>query len=253
MEKNEDKLLKNTILRNEYYSAGRTLLFSQNSKMAGIMLGYAIELSLKILLDNIGKLNGKLINSHNINDLFEICKNQYPKLDVISEDLIKFVNDRLDQRYNSGAERVGKYHLEELRVQDFPLDIIHYYDKLFYELDKLCWISTNKNKNASSLYRTLITLNTYPSRAIFHCNYALDSKIDELNSLLLDESDAEILSNFINEKADLWDFNFMFITLVSKKENININLKDYKYQMWEEKGNGVLFTEIKIYYNWRTR
>ena len=252
---NNEEIKNNTMLRYDYYSAGRELFFNQNTTMSGIMLGYSIELSLKLLLQLKGMLSQKLFNSHSVNDLFDIASSAYPELETVSKDLILFINDRLDQRYIRGKNRVMKFHVQDGRVQDFPLEIIHYYDKLYYELDRLCWITSEKYNFSSSLYRVLKDLKSYKSRAVFHINYSLHNKLNELDSILNQDEDKDDLIYFNNEKDKLWDFNFMFVTY-NKPFNIDDvknDLMKFEYLKWEIDQDGKEYCTFKFNQDYSVR
>lgn len=240
----DENIKKYTILRNQYYSSGRELLFNQSFSMAGIMLGYSIETSIKLLLILNHKLSNKLKNTHNINNLFQELLKIYPNLNI-SDDLILFINDRLDQRYPDAQNRVTKFHIEENRLQDFSLEIIHYYDELFYQLDKLCWLKTNDATISSSLYRTLKTLNTYPSRAIFHLNYSLYNRMDKLYKLLDISNDQDELKYFNENQNQLLDFNFLFITQ-NPKIATHTDISKFNYVRWTQDKNGIPYVNLKL-------
>ena len=139
----EYQLRKFTELRFEYYSAGRTLWFNDNMETAAILLGYAVELSLKqILVVTDNDKNKKLMNSHDVLVLFTEANNVVLKgAFSVTEDLLHFVTDRLHHRYPSQAEQTAVKANKRGHAVCLSLDVIAAYDDLIIGLDE--WLREN--------------------------------------------------------------------------------------------------------------
>ena len=84
--------------RKEFYNAGRLLMFNGHLHAAGIMLGYAVEFSLKKGLLATGfPEDDRIIRKHEIVKLFNKCLEQKIFEDVqVSNDFVEFVDHRLN-------------------------------------------------------------------------------------------------------------------------------------------------------------
>ena len=241
---NKETIAAFTHLRFDYYSNGRTCILNQSPRIGGILLGYAIELSMKMMLESVGST--KLRNSHSLIDIYrEYNNHNLPKLDV-TNDFILFANDRLDQRYPRAANRVLKWHEEEDRFQDFPVDNIELYDDLICQLDDAA-VAQLKCNSASVLIRGAINLDSYPSRAMFHCNHHAKNRWQRILEELEKAGDREIeRDNFKKQMGSIWNFSYILIYI---PENYTIKYaKDYKYPEWEETADGKKAT--LIFRNW---
>ena len=223
-----------TNLRFDYYASGRSAVLCQSPRIGGILLGYAIESSLKQLLSD--QLPKKLINSHNLFQLYEQYQLQgFAPLEM-SEDFLKFANDRLDQRYPTGLDRVMKWHAEEDRFQDFPADNIVLYDDVVCQLDDIV-MDKFQCPSSSILIRGALNIETYPGRALFHCNHHAANRFDKILTELSADSARKIeCKNFAEKRQELWNFNYMLMWI---PESFTVRYaKDYAYPNWEPGDEG---------------
>lgn len=240
----KETIVSFTHLRFDYYSNGRANLLNQSPRIGGILLGYAIELSMKMMLEYVG--SKKLRDSHSLNDLYEeYNKQNLPNLNV-NKDFISFANDRLDQRYPRAIGRVMKWHEVEDRFQDFPVDNIELYDDLICQLDDAA-VALAKCNSASILIRGAINLESYPSRAMFHCNHHAKNRWKNILGELEKSGGREIESaNFKKQMDSIWNFNYMLVYI---PEEYPIKFaKDYRYPEWGKTGNGKKAT--LVFRNW---
>lgn len=240
-----NKIVAWSNLRFDYYANGRGVALNQSPRIGGILLGYAIESSLKMMIDFSSCL--KLANSHNLIALYKEYKTQgFTELSM-SDDFLIFANDRLDQRYPNASDRVMKWHTEEDRFQDFPIDNIIYYDDVICQLDD---VITKRFQCASSsvLVRSALNLETYPGRSVFHCNHHAKKRFDYIQSTLQsDPSRTAEATQFIAKKDTLWNFCYMLMWI---PESYTIHhAKDYMYPRWENNCDGTKKATLR-FRNW---
>lgn len=182
-----DQLKKFTELRFEYYSSGRTIWFNDNMETAAILLGYAVELSLKQILVATGNdKDRKLMKSHDISLLFEkanatALNDAFP----VSEDLLHFVTDRLHHRYPSQVEQTSQKANDRGHAACLALNVIAAYDDLIIGLDE--WLREKLSENNSLAILAAHFINRVTGRAVFHCNSAALSKSDIYRKILENE------------------------------------------------------------------
>jgi hypothetical protein len=169
----EYQLRKFTELRFEYYSAGRTLWFNDNMETAAILLGYAVELSLKqILVASENDGNRKLMNSHDVLELYKRADEAALKGAVsVTQDLLHFVTDRLHHRYPRQVEESAAKAQKRGHAICLALNVIAAYDDLIIGLDE--WLRVNyPNEKTSLVVMAAHFVNRVTGRAVFHCNSA---------------------------------------------------------------------------------
>ena len=122
-------------LRQSYYIAGRSLLINQLFGMAGINLGYCIELSLKFILAYKGYAKKELYRHHlaNLYDLV-IDEGHLPRQNA-SSDFVRFADERLNARYPMMLAENAEANEAESRANVFTIDMLHCYDDLILQLD----------------------------------------------------------------------------------------------------------------------
>ena len=228
-----EKVIAWSNLRFEYYASGRSAILNQSPLIGGILLGYAIESSLKMLLDLSSGY--KLSKNHDLCALYKEYRNQnFPKLEM-TEDFLRFANDRLDQRYPSAHHRVMKWHIKEDRFQEFPVDNIVYYDDVICQLDDSI-TERFQCSSASILVRAALNMETYPGRSVFHCNHHAKSRFDRIQSTLNADSERNIeASKFAEIKDSLWNFNYI-LTCIPESYTVHF-AKNYEYPKWEQDHN----------------
>lgn len=184
----EYQLRKFTELRLEYYSAGRTIWFNDNMETAAILLGYAVELTLKqILVASGNDGDEKLMNSHNILALFDKADKTALKGAVpVTQDLLHFVTDRLHHRYPRQVEQSVKKAQHRGHAICLALNVISSYDDLIISLDE--WLRENyKNENTSLGIVAAHFVNRVTGRAVFHCNSAALNISQKYNTIITSE------------------------------------------------------------------
>lgn len=232
-------------LRFDYYTSGRSAVLNQSPLIGGILLGYAIESSLKMMIDFSSCR--KLLKSHNLFDLYKEYRSQeFPEL-AMSDDFLMFANDRLDQRYPSAHDRVMKWHIEKDRFMDFPVDNIVYYDDVICQLDDFI-TERFQCSSASILVRAALNMKTYPGRSVFHCNHHAKLRFDRIQSTLNADSKRNIeASNFAEIKDSLWNFRYILMWI---PESYTVHFaKNYEYPKWEQDRNRTKKATL-IFRNW---
>lgn len=179
------QLEKFTELRFEYYSAGRTLWFSDNMETGAILLGYAVELSLKqVLVASGNDGNKRLMEKHTIAALYKHA-NETALHDAVpaSQDLLHFVSDRLHHRYPRQVAEAAASAQERGHAICLALDVIFAYDDLVIGLDE--WLRVNYPEEKISLgLLAAHFIKRVTGRAVFHCNSAALSRSASYVSLL---------------------------------------------------------------------
>lgn len=184
----EYQLRKFTGLRLEYYSAGRTIWFNDNMETAAILLGYAVELTIKQILVASGNDDDeKLMKSHNILTLFAKADETTLKGAVpVTQDLLHFVTDRLHHRYPRQVEQSVKKAQKRGHAICLALNIISAYDDLIISLDE--WLREKyENENTSLGVIAAHFVNRVTGRAVFHCNSAALNISKKYNALITSE------------------------------------------------------------------
>ncbi len=165
-------------LRFEYYSTGRTLWFSDTMNIGAMLLGYAVELSLKYLLIEYNALERKLHNSHNCLDLCIACeKAQVFNVGRFSHDLLQYITDMFHQRYPSQSLETSKSALLRGHSIGLSLDMILAYDDLIIALDEIIK-GRIPDGTASIAIRGAEFINRKQGRAFFHANVAAAKNVD---------------------------------------------------------------------------
>ncbi len=127
---------KFTELRFEYYVSGRMLWFSDTMSIAAMLLGYAVELSLKYALIVSGVSHKGLLHGHKPLDIFLKCVEvgALPKVET-SNDLLQYVSDMFNQRYPSQVIETSAEANARGHAIAQTLDLILSYDDLVIQLD----------------------------------------------------------------------------------------------------------------------
>lgn len=184
------QLRKFTELRFEYYSAGRTLWFTDNMETAAILLGYAVELSLKQILVASGNDKDRgLMHSHSVVKLYNTADEVVLKDAVsVTQDLLHFVTDRLHHRYPSQVEKSVANAQKRGHAICLALNVIAAYDDLIVGLDE--WLRINyPNEYKSLVVIAAHFVNRVTGRAVFHCNSAALRRSNIYKALISAEYD----------------------------------------------------------------
>lgn len=163
---------KFTELRFEYYVSGRTLWFSDTMNIGAMLLGYAVELSLKYALIQAGITHRGLLHGHRAVDLFRKCM----ELDAIpgveaSEDLLQYVSDMFNQRYPSQVIETSAEANARGHALVSSLDLILAYDDLMIQIDEALRTKCGDGSVSIGLLAAHF-VNRAQGRGFFHCNVA---------------------------------------------------------------------------------
>jgi len=123
-------------LRYSYYSAGRTELLMNNFHAGEMLLGYAVEASLKHLLIENSHSDSSVLNSHDIPKIYNTCKtlNFLPSTDV-SNDFLNYINDHFLGRYPSLSKKALQNTYDQGMAMFQTVQILPWYDDLLYQLN----------------------------------------------------------------------------------------------------------------------
>jgi hypothetical protein len=235
-------------LRTEYYVAGRTLHISGNYKMSGIMLGYAIETSLKHALCETGFTNTVILHKHDILLLMETCITRNILANVkVTKDFLTYVNDYFMPRYPSLLEKV----VENTKVDDRfllrSIDFLPYYDDLMIQIDDE--IATySGDKKCTIGVRALSKILEFSGRAFFHCNYPACLRLDKYRTVIESLQPEKDLLTEMNKGIDhLWDCNLMY---QHTHRNTTITAdwhpsSKFEYPKWQTL-NGVKYIKLRL-------
>ncbi|QNH00126.1 hypothetical protein [Pseudomonas sediminis] len=207
----EDSYNRFKELREQYYLAGRCLLVSNLYGPAGINFGYAIELSLKLIL--VYKGHSKGLRNHNIIDYYrQVVDQGYISELNVSSDFLKFANERLNTRYPKMIEENMETHKKEDRLYFFSVDMLHCYDDFFLQLDDALQDAILDPK-VSTGFRCCRNINSVVGRVFFHCNDHAFQRLDRYVQLLGENRDeGDQFDEFIlavENRSELWNFRGM--------------------------------------------
>lgn len=186
------------LIRYDYYHAGRLLHLIGNFHGAGIMLGYAVETTMKaglmeVLTEEQQKKNRILNHAHDVRKIFAECRRYGLFTDVgVSEDFLKHINNYF-QRYPSQQRKVLNEADKQNRVIGNSIDWVYYYDDLIVRLDHHLFKRTS-DPSISIIYHAIRTLET---------RYARDILRGNAFALLKFEEYAQWISQNMPEREDL--------------------------------------------------
>lgn len=175
---------KFTELRFEYYSTGRALWFSDAMSVGAMLLGYAVELTLKYSLIAAGCENKQLLNSHKMVPLWQEC-GQIGALPGVSasEALLHYVTYMFNRRYPSQILNTNKEASDRGHSVGQALDDILAYDDLMVQMDD----SLRRRYSDDSLSIGILAahfINRRSGQAFFHSNAAVLRNIAEYRAIL---------------------------------------------------------------------
>lgn len=179
---------KFTELRLEYYAAGRMLWFNDTMSIAAMLLGYAVELSLKQALVVAGASDkDKILYSHVIPDLFAECSARgcVSRMEV-SSDLLVYVSDMLNQRYPSQVTQAVLAAEQRGHAIGQSLDLIVAYDDFIIQLDDSLRTQCSDDSVSVGVLAAHF-VNRVQGRAFFHCNVAALRNTDLYREILTGE------------------------------------------------------------------
>ncbi|WP_461516961.1 hypothetical protein [Porticoccus sp.] len=160
-----------SLLRYNYYSAGRNEMLLGNYSSAGILLGYAVETSLKHALIESGFKDLAILNKHEPQVLMDTCHKQGALENVeVSEDFLDYINDHFKPRYPSLKSKVQEDISARGRVDIIGPLLLSWYDDLMYQIDN--WLIKKTSDNLSScFFRATGDLHSIKGKLFFHSNY----------------------------------------------------------------------------------
>lgn len=160
-----------SLLRYNYYSAGRNELLLGNYAAAGILLGYAFEASLKHVLIESGFTDLNILNRHEPQVLMKTCRDEGLLKDIeVSDDFLDYINDNFKPRYPRLKESVNKDIESRGRFGMFGPLLLSWYDDILFEIDT--WLYSLTKENLSScLFRASGDIQQIKGRLFFHANY----------------------------------------------------------------------------------
>lgn len=233
-------------LRQQYYLAGRTLLINRIFGMAGINFGYSIELSLKFILLMNGYTNKDLLK-HGLRDYYTMSVEGgfIPSLSV-SDDFLKFVDERLNTRYPIMIEGNVKAHLDEDRVYVFTIDMLHCYDDFILQLDDVI-AEAASDPRTSIGFRSCRGLNSTAGRIFFHSNDHAFARIEKYTAMLNENRDAndnlDLIKEILTKPNELWNFTGLIACRPSGPKNNWNPALNFKFPKIE-KGHFILKAAI---------
>lgn len=196
-------------LRQSYYIAGRCLLINQLFGMAGINLGYCIELSLKFVLAFHGHPKSELMK-HDVDRYYQkvISHGYIPALEI-SSDFLRFITERLNSRYPTMITKQLAQHQAESRAYVFPIDMLHCYDDFILQLDDAI-SEAAQDPRISIGFRSCRELLHIRGRIFFHCNDHAFARISHYKTLLVSNrnegDDFDRIDMILSHPEELWNF-----------------------------------------------
>ncbi|MBM9576216.1 hypothetical protein JWG45_03525 [Leptospira sp. 201903070] len=167
-----------SLLRYNYYSAGRNEMLLGNYAAAGILLGYAIETSFKHALIEAGFQDLAILKKHEPQLLYATCKKEGILNGIeSSDDLLEYINDHLKPRYPILQRQVSEDIISKNRINIIGPLLLSWYDDLMYEIDT--WIlSYTKDSLSSCFFRGSGEVKSLKGKLFFHANYHACHQID---------------------------------------------------------------------------
>lgn len=214
--------------RYEYYLAGRTLWFHNQTQPGALMLAYAVEAHLKHSMNVHRSLFPlKLIYKHDIPTLFERSREAGLFSDVkVSGDFLLFVQDNFHRRYPSQTQQTARNATSRGHALAMAPDLIHAYDDFILQLDQSLYRSINDIRASVALMGAK-GVKSLGGHLFFHSNYAaidqltdIQRLLDEDWSLFLKEEDERLHAlnkpDYLERRARLSDTN----TLVGAEHHL---------------------------------
>ncbi len=197
-------------LRQDYYLGGRCLLINQLFGMAGINLGYSIELSLKFLLAFNGHTLKELKQDHDIERYYsQVIGNKYISSLKVSGDFLRFINERLNARYPIMIAGHLAKHAKESQAYIFTIDMLHCYDDFILQLDDAIADAVDDPRTSIG-FRSCRDLKSLKGRIFFHCNDHAFERIPIYRAILVNNRDLgddyEYIESVLSDPTDLWNF-----------------------------------------------
>lgn len=216
--------------RKEYYQAGRVLMFTGGLSSAGIILGYAAELSLKAALIEAGfpKLPKKknILYGHAIKRLFDECQKRGIFQGVqVSKDFLKYIEDWLNRRYPIQQQALSARLSAENLAESFDWAYLDAYDDFLLQLDDDIASQTNDAWRVSVGVRSAVEAETFTGAAFFHCNTAAYLRAGNyLNVLAKHDPGNRICIDMLrNFQQRLWKSRGIQNTLAALRKSVSMS------------------------------
>lgn len=239
-----------SILRVDYYNSGRLLLLSSCVTGAGIMLGYAIELSCKAAFHELG-VKGSITRSHDLNKLLSVCRESGIFNSVkVSDEFMDYANDRLHQRYPSQqAEALIRASIKNRFFMHVRIEDLEIYDDLLIQMDDEL-IEYTKDEFISVGVRNAANAYSFAARGFFHCNGPATLRLRKYIEIIkrLRPDNKEAIGELEKGEDYFWHFKLMpkFV-----KRNLSFDLNThpaeaFQYPAWQDMENGNKYINIKF-------
>lgn len=188
---NNEKRVEWTDLRLESYISGRRLIGDGMFHVGLMVMGYAVEYSLKHALY---EFNGKIVRlkdfakikySHNLSDIYKYgVTNGLFKDILVSDDFLKYITDNFDNyRYPEQIIKNRGNILKDGRAVSAGCYYINYYDDLIIQIDNHILKNTN-NPDSSIGFKALCMADDNYSVLFFSRNIYAFLKLDYYNSFI---------------------------------------------------------------------
>jgi hypothetical protein len=139
-------------------------------QVGAMMLGYAIESTLKHSLSEKNCREHSILFSHDLPLLFQACQKIGLFCDVeVSPDLIEYANDLFDVRYPSQLRAKSEDVLKRGRAMGMTPAFLIPYDDLLIKLDTSLWDFTGDHRSSAAIIAARSS-NSFDGRLFFHCN-----------------------------------------------------------------------------------
>ena len=179
-------------LRFEYYVSGRMMWFSDTMSIASMLLGHSVELHIKqALIEHDSKLSEdrKVARGHNLKSLYDMCKKRGIFSDVnVSDDLILYMSDLLNQRYPSQSIKTAKTAAKRGHAIGSSITLIQAYDDLVIQFDDSLRKKYGDEEMSIGMQASHY-INRQQGRAFFHSNMSALRNLKEYSDYLKKEYD----------------------------------------------------------------
>ena len=246
---NSERRSKYRNIRYEYYHCGRSLMFEGNFLAGGIMLGYAVETTLKAgLLEVLNKEEQKkdkiLRKSHDIVKILNECRKYRIFMEIeVSRDFLEHINNNF-QRYPSQMYEIFIKASERNIVLGNSPDNVYYYDDLIVQLDTYL-LEFTSDPAISMIYFAYRTLETKYAHDLLRKNaFALNlfNEFEQrVTKRLPSREDLKqiIIQNLSKGPAYYWNEGREMDSAIAKMKQISEQYKAsrFKFHKWSEKSD----------------
>lgn len=230
-----------SLLRYNYYSAGRNEMLLGNYSAAGILLGYAIETSFKHALIESGFDDLAILNKHEPQILMRKCQ-EFGTLEEIevSDDFLDYINDHFKPRYPSLKSKVQEDISAKGRIDIIGPLLLSWYDDLMHQIDN--WLIERTSDGLSScFFRATGDLDNLKGKLFFHSNYHGCSNLEKYIEMRKNHTgdNSDIISELEKGIENLWS-TVTGIPPAQRYDNVNYSSnfsKRFHYPKWSEESS----------------